>query len=157
MEFDPWRWCWPDSSSFHSYTAKKGRLLLNPRLALERPIPEKWNNLLLASFFPNWQEVWNRCRPKEARFLWSIYHGAVATNVWQARIAPHIDPSCTCYDMTTPKMLIHCFHHCPKTQHAWNFAKTLLYRFVNLPTDPAGYWPDFTCNNACWALLFYDD
>ena len=36
------------------------------------------------------------------------------------------------------------FHHCTKTGHAWNFAKTLLYRFVNLPPNQLGHWPDLT-------------
>jgi hypothetical protein len=73
-----------------------------------------------------------------------MVHGVVATNVWRARIAANIDASCTCRAAGTMESLLHRFHHCPLTLHAWQFVKTLLYMFVNIPPNVAGDWPDLT-------------
>jgi hypothetical protein len=76
--------------------------------------------------------------------MWSVYHGAVATNVWQAKILNNVDPACINCDEVQPETLVHKFHHCPKTTHAWSYTKTLLYKFVNLPPSHMGMWPDLT-------------
>jgi hypothetical protein len=76
--------------------------------------------------------------------MWSMYHGVVATNVWRARILNNIDPACISCDEVQPKTLIHKFHHYPKTTHAWSYAKTSLYKFVNLPLSHIGMWLDLT-------------
>jgi hypothetical protein len=63
---------------------------------------------------------------------------------WQARISAAIDASCVCCAETPPEMLLHRFHHCHRTAHAWQFAKTLLFRYANIPTNRNGLWPDLT-------------
>jgi hypothetical protein len=145
LTFDTDRWVWPDRQALHSYTAKKGRYLLNPQLQLEQGMVEKWAPASPASFTPKWMEIWNRRRPrKDAGFLWSIYHGAVTTNVWRAKISTTIDPSCTYCNISTTETLLHRFYHCPKTTHAWLYAMSLLYRYVGVHTDQAGCWPSLT-------------
>jgi hypothetical protein len=76
--------------------------------------------------------------------MWSVYHGAVAMNVWRACISANINNNCDYCLAAPPKILIHRFHNCPKASHAWRYAKTLLYRFVNLPPSDSGVWPDLT-------------
>jgi hypothetical protein len=76
--------------------------------------------------------------------MWSVYHGTVATNVWRARVLNNVDPACMNCDKVQPETLVHRFHHCLKTTHAWSYAKTLLYKFVNLPPSHMGMWPDLT-------------
>ena len=139
------RWVWPDRQALHSYTAKHGRYLLNPQPQLEPEMAKKWAPVLPASFTPNWMEVWNCRRPrKEVGLLWSIYHGVVATNVWQAQISTAIDPSCTYCTVNSPETLLHQFHHCPKMIHAWLYAMSLLYRYMGVHTNQANYWPTLT-------------
>ena len=76
---------------------------------------KKWAPVLPASFTPNWMEVWNCRRPrKEVGLLWSIYHGVVATNVWQAQISTAIDPSCTYCTVNSPETLLHQFTIVPR-------------------------------------------
>jgi hypothetical protein len=120
-------------------------VLPQPTKEAECTIPEKWPNFLPTTFFPNWVEVWNRRRPKkEVGFMWSVYHGAVITNFWKACISVNIDTSCDCCKEVPPESLIHRFHHCSKAAHAWRYAKTLLYPYVNLLPYSLGIWPDLT-------------
>jgi hypothetical protein len=138
LDFDADRWHWPDKHPLHSYTAKRGHFFLNRDRELER-------NILPITFFPYWSEVWTRRRPrKEIGFLWSIYHGAVATNVWRACINDNIVSSCNCCTEAPPETLLHRFHHCSKATHAWNYAKTVLYKYVNLPPSSLGTRLDLT-------------
>lgn len=46
---------------------------------------EKWAEWLPARFKPNWKEFGIKVRPhKEAGFMKSVYHKAIAVNVWRA-------------------------------------------------------------------------
>ena len=113
LDFDAGHWHWLNEHPLHSYTTKRGHIFVNPRRELER-------NILPITFSLYWSEVWTRLRPrKETGFLWFVYHRAVATNVWKARINDNIDTSCNYYTEALPKMLLHQFHHCSKSTHAW--------------------------------------
>ena len=105
LDFDPGRWAWSGRLGLlHSYSAKKGRTqLLQPRLSFEKPIATKWRDILPASFNPCWQEVWLIRRPqKEADFLWSVYHCAIAVNAWWKQINDQIAIACQCCDTSEP-------------------------------------------------------
>jgi hypothetical protein len=68
--FYPGRWRWDSGKPLMSYSTKLGRLTLNPRRQLSKPIPEKWHRLLSMTYQPRWKDVWNKHRPrKDAGFL----------------------------------------------------------------------------------------
>ena len=70
LTFDPGQWKWRTRGFFHSYTAKKGRLLRRPWDSLIRHIYLRWHGLLLDGFQPNWKDVWYKERlQKEVAFL----------------------------------------------------------------------------------------
>jgi hypothetical protein len=46
LDFDAGCWKWPDNKPLHSYTTKRGRFFLHPRLELERTFDEKWANFV---------------------------------------------------------------------------------------------------------------
>ena len=49
---------------------------------------EKWQGYLLGNYKFYWSQVWDPLRTgKEAAFIWSIWHKAVAVNEWRANIA----------------------------------------------------------------------
>ena len=124
----PCRWAWAGTGSIFDFTAKKGRALLNPRLSLSVPIREKWRGLVPVHFEPDWKDVWTPLRPrKEAAFLWSVYHRAVAVHQWRQRAFSQLSTECTCCDQGIPESLIHCFFACPPVIRAWDFVTSVLY------------------------------
>lgn len=144
LEFDPGRWAWPDKSPLLSYSAKKGRRLLSPRTSISRTIPDKWKGVLPASYKPKWSEVWKKNRPqKDAAFIWSLYHQAIAVNKWRAQISPTISDVCTSCDQGTCESILHRFFDCSKTQAAWSYGQAVLYQILDIPPTNAA-WPSFT-------------
>jgi hypothetical protein len=136
LPFNPGRWVWPDNSLLLSYTAKKGRSLIHPCKELEWSIPAKWQGLLPASYSPKWKDVWQPRRShKDAAFMWSVFHGAVAFNTWRAIGSPNLDLTCVCCDADLPESLIHWFYQCQISTHAWHFAMSIMYHFVQIPVD----------------------
>ena len=136
---------WAGKGLLPSYSAKLGRSLLHDRTQLSRPIGTKWRGILPDQFQPNWRKVWMPCRPrKDAAFRWSLYHGAIAVNVWRNRINPRIPVTCTCCTHGALETLLHCFFECPQAQHAWTYALTLLYRSRQIAMDNFAAWPAFT-------------
>lgn len=134
LVFDPGRWTWDGGGSLYEYTAKKGRLLLHPRTSLSLPISEKWIGLVPANFEPDWREVWAGTRPrKEAAFLWSVYHRAVAVNHWRHRAFPELSAECTCCERGEPETIIHCFYECELASRAWAFVITILHAMAKTP------------------------
>jgi hypothetical protein len=117
---------------------------MNPRHQLMKSIPEKWHGLLPMSFQPRWSDVWNKQRPqKEAGFLWSVLHCAVAVNTWRAQMAPGIPISCLRCPDGLEETIIHRFHHCTRTRLAWQYGLTVLYTYLEIPTLN-GTWPALT-------------
>jgi hypothetical protein len=136
LSFDPGRWSWSDKSPLLSYTLKLGRKLLNPRVYLQRPMAQKYE--------PNWNEIWNlSCLLKEANFIWSMYHKAVAVNHWRAQMGPHINSRCVCCPSNEPETILDKFIYCPQTKLAWEYGLTILYNAQGIP-PVNGTWPMLT-------------
>jgi hypothetical protein len=152
LSFDPGQWMWRSGGLLHSYTAKKGRNLRKPRVTLARPIHLKWQGLLAADFVPDWRDVWHKDRPqKEAAFLWSIYHNAVAVNAWRHRIFPRTPEQCPCYTSDAPETRVHAFYDCPETRLIWNFAFSVIYRASPQPIQREP-WPRLT-----WSQCLFNE
>jgi hypothetical protein len=150
MPFDLGRWQWRGHGKLHSYTIKLGRKLLNPRTRLQRPMSEKWSGDVPPTYTPNWRDVWHKSRPqKEAGFLWSVFHKAVAVNYWRAQVIPRNpqiprpDSRCICCLGGVTETILHRFHHCVKTQAAWTFGLTTLYLSQQIPMV-LGQWDSLT-------------
>jgi hypothetical protein len=128
LVFDPGKWGWRGGGPLHSYTAKQGRSLLNPRLQLAKPIQLKWQGFVEANFTPDWLDVWWPDRPqKDVGFLWSILHNAVAVNAWRHHIFPATPAQCTLCNSGLPKTRTHTFYDCVEVYDTWNFAFLVLY------------------------------
>ena len=111
---------------------------------------EKWTGDVLPTYVPNWRDVWNKSRPqKEAGFLWSVLHKSIAINYWCAQIIPRNpqipwpDARCICCIGGAIETILHRFHHCTKTQTAWNFGLTVLYLSQQIPLIQ-GHWDSLT-------------
>jgi hypothetical protein len=142
--FDPGRWRWASGAPLMAYTTRLGQKLMNPRHQLTRGIPEKWHGLLPMTYRPRWCDIWNKHRPqKEAGFLWSVLHCAVAVNSWRAQMAPGIPISCICCPAELEETVIHRFYKCERTRRAWHFALTVLYTYLEIPPRNGG-WPTLT-------------
>jgi hypothetical protein len=136
MLFDLGRYKWSGHGLLHSYIAKLGRKLLNPRQCLRRPMAEKWTRDLPLTFSPNWSEVWNKEQPqKEAAFVWLVYHKAVAVNQWRKQIFDEVDAQCICCPGSHTEFMIHRFHHYMRTRTAWYFGLTILYKSQEILPD----------------------
>ncbi len=142
MDFDPHRWKWRNGDLLLRYTAKLGRSLLNPRKKLNTPIHEKWPGALQASFKPAWTKVWDKNRArKEAAFMWSVWHNAVAVNAWRRRIFNGVSDLCPCCELSAEETPMHHFHSCPRTPQLWDYAQSIIHRLVG---EPLGPHPRFT-------------
>lgn len=132
LAFDPARWRWSDGHQLSEYTSNIGRALLTQHKQLRRPIPAKWPGHLPVNFSPDWREVWHKRRPcKEAAFMWSIWHNAVAVHTWRARITPGIDTSCSCCNLGVEESPAHRFYFCPQAQDIWTYAQSILLHLLN--------------------------
>jgi len=128
LSFDPGRWRWSNGKPLLHYTASIGRKLLTKSTQLTRPIPSKWPTLLQDSFAPLWKDIWIKARPqKDAAFIWSVWHNAVAVNSWRAQIAPGIDSRCVCCPLGVLETPIHWFFECPRAQEVWDYAQSMLH------------------------------
>ncbi|KAG0585602.1 hypothetical protein KC19_2G024500 [Ceratodon purpureus] len=120
------------------FTALKGRKLLSPRTCLTRPINLKWAGQVPLNFQPDWKAVWSSSRPrKEAAFLWSLIHKAVAVNEWRHRAIPAISALCDGCTSGTPETILHCFYACEPAARAWHFAATVLHLSARSPWSPS--------------------
>ncbi|KAG0555167.1 hypothetical protein KC19_12G149200 [Ceratodon purpureus] len=145
LNFDPARWLWRDQTPLLAYTAKQGRTLLRATRQLSTPIAAKWPGLLPQTFKAEWQDVWRPVRPqKDAAFLWSIYHKAVAVNSWRHQIDPGIDPICSLCQREE-ETLLHRFHSCQATLALWNQAQSAIHLFAAEPLGPHPRFPWFLC------------
>ncbi|KAG0605466.1 hypothetical protein M758_9G061800 [Ceratodon purpureus] len=144
LTFDPGRWRWRTGATLHNYSAKFGRSLRWPHQELRVPISVKWHGLVPVNFTPDWGAVWKTPRPrKEAAFLWSLYHRAVAVNQWRNRAFPTSSALCQCCTAVVEESVIHCFYDCPSAARAWRLAFSALFQAATIPTG-APTWPAFT-------------
>jgi hypothetical protein len=142
LQFDPGRWRRACGVPLMAYSMQIGRKLMNPHHQLTRSIPEKWHGLLPMTYQPRWCDIWNKRRPqKEAGFLWSVLHCAVAVNSWQAQMAPGFPISCIYCPAGLDETVIHRFYQCERTRRAWHFALTVLYTHLEIPPGMAGGLP----------------
>lgn len=136
LTFDPGRWTWRPDEPLYAYTANRGRHWRHPRQSLSLPISVKWTGLVPANFAPDWNAVWITGRPrKEAAFLWSFYHRAIAVNQWRHVAHATTSELCSCCEQGVPESLIHGFFECVAARDAWTFATTILYRLLDIPKD----------------------
>lgn len=133
LRFDPGRWQWRPGEVLYHYTAKRGRQWRKPRETLSLPISSKLAGLVPAAFQPNWRAVWNPGRPrKEAAFVWSFMHRAIAVNQWRHVANNAISELCVCCDENRSETLVHAFHECHPASIAWNFALSVLCRMQSI-------------------------
>ena len=144
LQFDPSRWQWRQYGFLHCYIAKLDKSFIESKLSLSRSIPSKWAGALPATYEPNWKEVWAKGRLcKEATFLWSLYHDAIAVNAWRYQISPNIALDCVCCNLSIVETKLHYLYACPKAQAAWQYALTVLYSSMEVALV-RGSWPFFT-------------
>ena len=115
----------------HSYSAKMGsNKVIKPHITLEKPIGYKWRGELPITFQPRWNEVWFPRRPqKEAGFLWSIYHTAIAVNAWQNKINDQISDLCTSSAHNAPEAGLHRMALWPRAKLWWQYSLSILYEY----------------------------
>jgi hypothetical protein len=144
LDFDIGRWAWKNGLPLHRYSAALGRQLIHPRPMLEKATATKWRGVLPTNYQPPWSHIWDKRRPaKDAAFMWSLMHGAVAVNARRSEIFPNTPSTCDCCLVGTPETLIHCFHDCTLASHAWLYAQSITCEYLQLP-QTNGAWPNFT-------------
>lgn len=52
-----------------------------------------------------------KCPHKEAAFIWSVLHGAVAVNTWRAKASPGLDLTYCCCDTSSSRISVTSFLH----------------------------------------------
>ena len=85
--FDPSLWKWKDGAAFFHYSTKRGRELISSNTELRKPAETKWTGEIQVHFSFNWKDPWDSARGK------SIWHKAVAVNVWRAKVM-EVDQNC---------------------------------------------------------------
>ena len=84
LSWDPDRWRWGDGDKFLDYTTKGGREIITSRNQGVTRAADKWQGYLPGNYRFQWSQVWDPLRSgKEAAFIWSIWHKAVAVNEWR--------------------------------------------------------------------------
>ena len=125
---DPTMWRWSAGIPFTMYSAKKGREMLGGFTSLQKPIQEKWRSEGGLSCVPKWTEVWKSTRSKkEAGFMWSLWHRAVATNSWRGRFLPNVDQSCPSCQLGCVETYTHCFFDCRNAKTVWNYCFYIIH------------------------------
>ena len=132
LDFDHLRWRWTDGHQLSEYTSNIGRTLLTQHKQLCRPIYAKWPGHLPVNFSRDWRGVWHKRRAcKEAAFMWSIWHNAVAVQSWRARVTPGIDVTCPCCNHGVEESPAHRFYFYPQAQEIWAYAQSILIHLLN--------------------------
>ena len=72
---------------------------------------------------------------KEAAFIWSIWHKAVAVNEWRARIAPaSISKQCVFCLPNTSETVKHKFWDCIQARRTWRWATHIMHELCGVRT-----------------------
>jgi hypothetical protein len=99
---------------------------------------------LPTTYKPDWKEVWlSRRSQKEAGFLWSVYHRAIAVNQWRYQMFRRLSPLCVYCPQQCIESVRQCMFECPRAATVWRYAQTLLFVAQGTPTENR-YWPSFT-------------
>jgi hypothetical protein len=127
--FDPARWWWPEVTPFFAYSAKEGRKWITKQIGLKKSISHKWRNEIPPSTSPRWNTIWHKAKAqKEAAFLWSVIHKAVAVNEWRGKISVEIDQSCPHCGPQSVESVEHRFYSCPLAQQVWRYAANIVWQ-----------------------------
>lgn len=114
------------------YTAAKRRSLLSHETDIEQTLADRWKRELLETPKLNWKDNWKKPRvPKEAGFVWALWHRAIAINSWRSKWNPSVDnscPFCTGPILRTETSMQR-FWECPTAQRAWSFAELVINCF----------------------------
>lgn len=107
---------------------------MRPIQELSRTIPDKWKRILPPSYKPDWRDVWHNAKPqKKTGFMWSVYHHAIAVNVWRHQMCPQTDQNCPSCLLRVPETVKHRFVDCPKAAHAWSYAQSVFNMVMEVP------------------------
>ena len=136
LSWDPDRWRWGDGGRFLDYTTKKGGDILTSRSQGSSRVADKWQGYLPGNYRFQWSQVWDSNRSsKEAAFIWSIWHKAVAVNEWRARIAPaSISKQCIFCLPNTSESVKHKFWDCIQARRAWRWATYIMQELCGVRT-----------------------
>ena len=79
---------------------------------------------------PKWNTIWHKAKAqKEATFLWSVIHKAMAINEWHSKISVEIDQSCSHCGPQLIKLVEHMLYNCPLAHHVWRYAANIIWQF----------------------------
>ena len=130
------RWRWIDGGHFLDYTTKDGRDSIINRNPNTTHAAEKWQGYLPGNYRFYWSQVWNPLRSgKEAAFIWSIWHKAVAVNEWRARIAPaSISKQFVFCLPNISESVKHKFWDCIQARRAWRWVTFIMHELCGVKT-----------------------
>lgn len=130
LRWDPDRWRWVEGSNFLDYTTKASREFISKRTEGVNNVTDKWQGRIPRNYKFYWSQIWDPLRAgKEAAFMWSIWHKAVAVNEWRARIVPFsISKQCIFCLPYTCESVKHRFWECIQARRAWRRA---IFVFMN--------------------------
>ena len=136
LGWDPDRWRWLEGGHFLDYNTKDGRDTITNRDPGTTRAVEKWQGYLPGNYHFYWSQVWDPHRAgKEAAFIWSIWHKAVAVNEWRARIAPvSISKQCVFCLPHTSESVKHKFWDCIQARRAWRWATFIMHELCGVKT-----------------------
>ena len=136
LEWDPDRWRWSDGGRFLVYTTKDGREAISKRNPDTTRAAHKWQGYLPGNYKFYWSQVWDPLQAgKEAAFIWSIWHKAVAVNEWRARIAPvSISKQCPFCLPNTSESVKHKFWDCIQARRAWRWTTFIMHELCGVRT-----------------------
>jgi hypothetical protein len=133
-DLDHWRWA--DGGHFFYYTTKAGRDSITNRSPDITRVGDKWQGYLPDNYRFLWSQVWDPLHSgKEAVFIWSIWHKAVAVNEWRARIAPaSISKQCIFCLPNTSESVKHKFWDCIQAHRTWKWATYIMHELCGVRT-----------------------
>ena len=90
-------------------------------------------SVIMASSLVRLRMVWTPL--KEAAFIWSIWHKAVAVNEWRARIAPaSISKQCIFCLPNTSESVKHKFWDCIQARRTWRWTTYIMHELCGVRT-----------------------
>ena len=123
-------------AGFLTTLLRDGREILTSRNPGTSRAADKWQGYLPGNYRFQWSQVWDPLRSgKEAAFIWSIWHKAVAVNEWRARIAPaSISKQCVFCLPNTSESVKHKFWDCIQARRAWRWATYIMQELCGVRT-----------------------
>ena len=120
LHFDPLRYRWPNGAPLLQFSTKEARSWMRD---LDTPVNlclTRWRGSLPRNTPVDWRDTWRSSRAqKEAAFLWSIWHKAIAVNEWRHKISHIIDTSCP-FCPGHNESILHRFWGCELARSTWH-------------------------------------